>query len=131
MDSGNLEELKKKFIIDQTEYEKEKVESHLEKALKYGRITTDGRVILKNNLTNKEKVGVVLIIRYLANQLDENISKDVSVKEISNYTGIKENQTRARCSDLVGDGVILRVEGNVFRFYPTLIDEFLNNLDQK
>ncbi|MHA1280537.1 MAG: hypothetical protein ACTSQ8_25550 [Candidatus Helarchaeota archaeon] len=128
MDSENLEELRKKFIVDQTEYEKEKLESHLEKVLKYGRITTDGKVILKNNLTNKEKVGVVLIIRYLANQLDQNISKEVSVKEISNYTGMKENQTRARCSDLVGEGVILKVEGNVFRFYPTLIDEFLNKI---
>lgn len=131
MESNKLQELKKKFIIDQGKYEKEKLESHLEKTLKYGRATSEGRVVLKKGPKSKQKIGLVLVIRYLANKIDEKISENVTIEEIISYTGVERKQVRARCSDLVNDGIISRLEGGLFRFNASLIDEFIDKLDNK
>ena len=52
-----MEDLKKHLIIDEKEYEKERIPDLIRKILRYGKVTTEGKVILeKSNFTLRKKI---------------------------------------------------------------------------
>ena len=44
-----MEDLKKLFIVDQKEYEKEKIPEQIKKVLRYCKVAKEGKVIIEKN----------------------------------------------------------------------------------
>ncbi|MFA7708261.1 MAG: hypothetical protein WCX73_04895, partial [Candidatus Pacearchaeota archaeon] len=78
-----MEDLKKEFIIDKDNYEKERIPELVKKILRYCKITNEGQVMFEEkDLILKDKIKLILIARFLANKLDKNIPEEVSIDEI-------------------------------------------------
>lgn len=99
----SLEELKRKFILDDAEV-KRNLESVVEEALQYCFVDKGGRVHVKDqNLPGKIRVQLALAARAIAGQLDSTFSPEMTVEEIGEAAGLPANQARARLSQLVDE----------------------------
>lgn len=124
-----LEELKKKFIIDSGDFDSEEIKKYLTIILKFCKITSDGGVILiKTKLTNKEKIGIIILARYLGNKLNETIAEAISWIEVSKYSNIEKKSVSARASDLQNEGFISKESEGIYKFNSIMIGEFLEIL---
>src|SRR5579863_7259998 len=97
----NIEELKKQFIVDE-DVLKARLEPIVVKALAHCRIDKNGQVLITNaKLSGKQQVWLTLAARAIGSQMDSTISPQVSVVEISKFTGLPANQVRARGKDAI------------------------------
>lgn len=97
----NKEELRKRFIVG-LDVLKERLEPLVTTALDYCVVAENGTVhITSKQLGPKDKIRLVLAARALAAQLSEEMSPEVSVRELAVSTGIPENQIRARANELL------------------------------
>ena len=91
-EDSELDELKKQFIVDGNEITKENLKKHIKTILEYCRITSEGTVILsKVKLTQKNKLGIAIMARYLGSKMDENINETVTPAELVEITNIARN----------------------------------------
>lgn len=126
----NLEELKKKFIVDKEHYEEEQLGKHVDKISKYCKTDSEGNVHIEvQNLTNKEKIKLVLVARFIANKLKSDITPEVNIKTVSDSVHKNEHQVRARLSEIVREGFIRQKKRGVYIVMPHRIDEFLDQMD--
>ena len=126
-----LEELRKKFIVEEKVDEK-KISEYIELALKFGKVSIDGSVIIeKEDMVTKDQVGLALIMRFLANRLEKEISAEVTAKELSQSLNIPEEQVAARLAELTKGKVAIRVAKGVYKANPFRIGKFLNYLENK
>ena len=128
-----MEELRKKFIVEEKVDEK-KISEYIERALKFGKVSIDGGIIIEKeeDMVTKDKVGLALIMRFLANRLEKEISAEVTPKELSQSLNIPEEQIAARLSELTTkDKVAIRVAKGVYKANPFQIGKFLNYLENK
>ncbi len=122
------EELKKKFIVNET-YETDRLKNDVERLLRHGRITRQGRVIITaGKLTTKQKIGLVISARFIANKLQKSIPENVTAEEISKYTYIQKPGVSRRTTELVNEAFVFRPEPATYRANPARIDEFLDTL---
>ena len=122
------EDLKKKFIVDET-YERERLKNDVERLLRHCRITRQGRVIITSGkLTAKEKIGLVISARFIANKLQKSIPENVTAEELSKYTYIPKPGVSRRTAELVNEAFVFRPEPATYRANPARIDEFLDTL---
>ncbi len=122
------EDLKKKFIVDET-YERERLKNDVERLLRHCRITGQGRVIITSGkLTAKEKIGLVISARFIANKLQKSIPESVTAEELSKYTYIQKPGVSRRTAELVNEAFVFRPEPATYRANPARIDEFLDTL---
>ena len=122
------EDLKKKFIVDET-YERERLKNDVERLLRHCRITGQGRVIITSGkLTAKEKIGLVISARFIANKLQKSIPENVTAEEISKYTYIQKPAVSRRTAELVNEAFVFRPEPATYRANAARIDEFLDTL---
>jgi len=129
--SDKIEELRKRFFVGETEYNQQLLEKHLEKILEYAVITSDGKVLLKNkDIIDKDKVGVIILARYIGNKLDDSVDEIVTINEISEYSKIDRQVVRARLSTLVEERIILRDDRGKYIMNPINIDKFLLKLEE-
>ena len=69
--------LKNKFIVDETTT-REDAEQLIEKALKYGRVSKSGDIIIdKVQLSQDNILRLALVLRFLAHGIDESITESV------------------------------------------------------
>lgn len=126
-----MEELRKKFIVEERVEEKRMAE-YIERSLKFGKVSRDGSVIIeKRGLAEKDQVGLVLVMRYLANYLDREIHAEVTVKEVSRFLGISEKEANARLSDLTKERIAVRVKRGIYKINLGRIEDFLTYLENK
>lgn len=126
-----LEELRKKFIVEERIEEKRMAE-HIERSLKFGKVSRDGSVIIeKRGLAEKDKVGLVLVMRYLANYLEKEIPSEVTVKEVSKFLSIPEKEANARLADLTKEKIAVRVKRGIYKINLGRIEDFLTYLENK
>lgn len=119
------EELREKFIVEE-EFKKDQLLDYIEDILDYCKVLKDGEVYIeKNNLTNMDKAGLTVIARYLASQLDEDISEEVSIDTIVESTNIERDQASARAADLVRKNYIKRIERGMYKAIPPSIPRFI------
>jgi len=124
-----LENLKKQFIVDDDSLEEDELEEFLERTLKLCRISSGGKVILRNMKTSqKNKIGVIILARGLGNTINSEISKTVTIDEVFLYSNIDKNTISSRVSELVKEGFISKEEEGIYRFNFAMINEFLENL---
>lgn len=128
-----MEDLKKKFIVDEKVYEKEKIPEQINRILKYCKITKEGIVIIeKNSFTLKENIALILIARFLANKLDENIPSEMGIEEI--VASMKTNNRDSlitRTKELVDDNLAKRTSKGRHQIVPFYVDSILDKLDKK
>jgi hypothetical protein len=123
-----IEELRKQFIVDENEL-KSRLEPVVGKALAHCRIDKDGRVEIRSaRLSGKEQVKLTLAARMIGSEMDPAISPEVSVLEISKFTGLPANQVRARGKDAIEDKFAQSPRSGVYRALPHKIEAFLDAL---
>lgn len=126
-----MEELRRKFIVEEKLDEK-RITEYVQRSLKFGKVSIDGGVIIeRGGLSTKDQVGLALVMRFLANCLEKDISAEVSVKELSQNLGVPEDQVAARLADLKDEKMAIRVDKGVYKVNPTQIGKFLDSLENK
>lgn len=125
---ASIEELKKQFIVDENVL-KSRLEPVVTKALLHCRIDKDGRVEIRNaSLSGKEQVKLTLAARVIGAEMDPAISPDVSVAEITKFTGLPANQVRARGKDAIEDKFAQSPRSGIYRALPHKVEPFLDAL---
>src|SRR5438445_11940279 len=98
---NNLDELRKKFFVN-GDVLQTRLETIIDKSLKHCQVDEKGQVhITRQKLSGRDQVMLVLAARGVASKLESKISAEVSVAEIANFTGLPENQVRARGRELI------------------------------
>lgn len=124
-----IEELKKQFIVDE-DVLKARLEPIVAKALVHCLLDKNGQVLITDtNLSGKEQVKLALAARAIGSQMDPRISPDVSVAEISRFTGLPGNQVRARGKDAIEDKFAQSPKTGVYRALPHKVEAFLDGLN--
>jgi hypothetical protein len=127
---ADIEELKKQFIVDENVL-KSRLEPVVTKALLHCRIDKDGRVEIRNaSLSTKEQVKLTLAARVIGSEMEPTISPEVSVSEISKFTGLPPNQVRARGRDAIEDKFAQSPRSGVYRAMPHKVEAFLDGLER-
>ena len=123
-----LEELKRQFVVNEDAL-KARLEPLVEKALRHCRIDKSGQVqILNTKLSTKDQLKLTLAARAIGSQLDPQISAGVSIADIAKFTGLPQNQIRARATDAIKDKFAESPEAGVFRAIPNKIEPFLDGI---
>jgi hypothetical protein len=126
-----MTDIRDEFIVND-DYEKRRTNELIKRLLPFCKVSKKGKVILEDwNISAKEKVGIVLVSRYLASNIDSTISSSVTIAELSEYLLIPKNQVRARIKDLKNDKIVRTIERGIFQAEPTRIDKFLTKLENK
>lgn len=125
---SDIEELKKQFIVDDEDVLKSRLEPIISKALAHCQMDRKGQVRISTKLSGKEQVKLVLAARAIASQIDESILGEVSVDEISRFTGLPSNQVRARVKDAVEDRFAQCSKAGVYRALPHKVERFLDSI---
>ena len=124
-----LEELRKQFIVEE-DVLKARLEPIVAKALAHCRLDKNGQVLITDtSLSGKEQVKLALAARAIGAQMDSAISPDVSVAEISRFTGLPGNQVRARGKDAIGDRFAQSLKTGMYRALPHKVEAFLDSLN--
>jgi hypothetical protein len=127
----NMEELRKKFIVEE-QLDEKKLSEFIERTLRFGRVSLDGGIIIdKENMSTKDQIGLALVMRFLANRLEKVISAEVNVKDLAQYLGIPEDQVAARLADLKEDKIAIRIDKGVYKANSLQIKKFLDDLENK
>lgn len=123
-----LEELKDQFIVAD-DVIRVRLEPIVAKALKHCVIDKTGQVhISDKQLSGKQQVMLTIAARAIASQLDPAMSATVTVSEIAKYTGLPENQVRARAQDLVSSKLAASPQRGVFRAVFHKVEAFLDTI---
>ncbi len=123
-----LDELKKKFIVDENTLKK-RLESVVSKAMKHCVADTKGGIHIENRkLPAKDKVMLVLSARAIASELDSRISSRVTLVELAHSTGLPQNQVSARCNDLVKEKLAQSPKRGLYQAIFYKVEIFLDSL---
>jgi len=124
-----LEELKKKFIVEE-KFDEKRIANYVERILPFCKVTKDGMVIVENKSSKKlQQVQLALVARFLANRLDKNISAGMSSEELSNSLNIPEDQIAARMMELRKDKFAIPLKRGMHQVNPLQIERFLTELE--
>ena len=125
----DMEALRKKFIVDESELKKD-LERVVNRAIQYCFVDESGRVHVKAmDKQGKVRAQLALAARAIANQLDGNISPDMSVEEVAACTGLPANQARARLSKLAGEHFAEPVARGKYRANVHRVSQLFDELD--
>lgn len=126
-----MEELKKKFIVED-KLEEKKLSDFVEKILPFCKVSKSGEVVIdRSDIPNKEKIGLALVARFLANHFEKEIPSEVGVKDLRVSLSIPENQVAARLKELKDDKFAIAVKRGVYRVNPSQIERFLKDLEEE
>jgi hypothetical protein len=127
----SIDELKKKFFVDEDAL-KVRLEPIISKALLQCRIDKNGQVLITNrNLSGKDQLKLVLAARAIASQLDPSVKAEVTTVEIGKYTGLPQNQIRARGKDATQEKFAESPKRGVYRAFVHRIEDFLDDIAAK
>ena len=125
----SLEELRKSFIVDEDAL-RAQLEPLVTTASQHCLVGSNGEVHIKSSrLAGAKKVMLVLAARAIASRLEPEIAAEVGVAEISKYTGIPDNQIRARGKDLIKARLAESPSRGVYRAIFQKVDRFLSELE--
>lgn len=126
----SLEELKRKFIVDEDTL-RTKLEALVHKASTHCVVDTKGGIHINNsNLKGRDRLKLALAARALAARLDDRISAEVSVPELVTATGLPANQVRARATEIVEGHFAETVTKGVYRANAHRVEQFITELPE-
>lgn len=124
----NLDDLRNQFVVDD-DVKSEKLAELIQKALPHCVVRKNGTVELKrSDLSGKQAVKLVLAARLLASKLDEAIVGEVTVEQLSEYTGLPKDQASARSKECLDERFAERSSRGSYKARPLKAEEFLNGL---
>jgi hypothetical protein len=124
-----MEELKKKFIVEEKLDEK-RIADYVKRILPFCKISKDGLVIIEiKGVTSLQQVKLALVARFLANYMDNTIPTEISNHELSTSLNIPEDQISARLKDLREDRFAIPVRKGVNQANPLQIERFIVELE--
>jgi hypothetical protein len=124
----SLDDLKGKFLVEDAT-RNEKLEELIQKALPYCVVRKNGSVQLKrSDLSGKQQVKLVLIARLIGSRLDEAVTGDVLVEQISEYTGLPKDQAAARAKECLDERFAERSSRGSYKARPLKVEAFLDGL---
>jgi hypothetical protein len=123
-----IEELRQKFIVAD-DVLKVRLEPIVSKALKHCVIDKTGQVPdTDKRLSGKPQLMLTIAARAIASQLEPTISASVTVSEIAKYTGLPENQVRARGKDFINAKLAESPQRGVYRAVFHKVEPFLDSI---
>ena len=82
----------------------------------------------KTKITQKNRIGIAVMARYLGNKMNEIILDTITPAELAEITNIARNNVRSLVGTLIEEGFISRIEEGVYRFNPTQIEFFFKQI---
>ena len=124
-------DIKSLFIVDGSDYTKDKVQKFAEKAIKHGKLSKTGDILFENhNLLPEAKLKLALALRFIGHSFDNSIPESVTFDEFQKILpGESKEAVGARSSNLVSTGYAMREGRGVYVAYPHRIEPFLSELD--
>lgn len=124
------DDIKNQFIVSDS-VNRSSVHALAKKALKHGRITQGGSVVIDNNsLSKDDTVKLALVIRFIANALDDAISQSVRPVELTSVLHERVESVGSRLSKLAKDGFAKKSGYGQYSVFPYKIDPFLDALSE-
>jgi hypothetical protein len=124
----SLDELKKQFLVDD-EVGTGRLEQLLSKALPHCVVDKKGTVHLKSaDLSGKEQVKLVLAGRLIASKLEAQVSGEVTVDQLAEYTGLPKNQAAARAKECLDEKFAERSVRGSYKARVHKLEQFLDGL---
>lgn len=130
-----LEELEKEFILSE-DMEHDDIKDLISRILEMCKIDTKGHVVIrKSDLTMQQRIMLVLSARYLANKLQQKLSRESSIDEtcktmdIANMLKEKDTVIRVRLKELKDAKKVISSGRGVFKIAPYEIKDFLTELE--
>src|SRR3990167_9441148 len=121
--------LKNKFIVDETTT-REDAEQLIEKALKYGRVSKSGDIIIdKVQLSQDNILRLALVLRFLAHGIDESITESVRPTELTKVMGERVESVGSRLSQLAKSGFAKKSGYGQYVVHSYKVDKFLDELE--
>mgnify|MGYP003885706303 CR=1 FL=1 len=115
------------------EEEERLLERLLERILPFARITEEGEVIFeRKDLTQADRIALVLVARYLGARLSKNISQEVTLEELSGMSEVKRKVAATRVSELSREGLVDVVSRGRYKVRGLLAaEEIIRRLEEK
>ena len=133
-DIQNMEELKKSFFVDENKIEEEDFNFLIREFMKRGKVSINGKPLVEpeDGYIKKDLLKLQLTLRFLANKLNKNFSKEVSLKELISWNeySIKRDQIVARLKEIVDESFVFKSEKG-YSVKPFIIKSFLEYLNLK
>jgi len=127
-----MEDIKKRFIVDEGEFSKKKIDMLVGNIVDFVKIGKGGRIFIEINSINiEDKIALSIIARFLAIKIDKNISQEISLSEIIDSLSLPQNMATARISDLVKKGLIHRVRAGKYVAVPHRLEKIIKKLNKK
>jgi hypothetical protein len=82
----------------------------------------------RSDLPGKQQVKLVLAARLLASKLDDAILGEVTVEQLSEYTGLPKDQAAARAKECMDERFADRSARGSYKARPLKVEEFLDGL---
>lgn len=123
------DELKNKFIVDETTTRKD-TEQLIEKALKYGRVSKSGDIIIDQvKLSQDNILKLALVLRFLAHGIDESITESLRPTELTKVMGERVESVGSRLSQLAKSGFAKKSGYGQYIVHNYKVDKFLDELE--
>jgi len=124
------DDIRNQFIVTD-DFNKQKVEEQARKAIKFGRITSDGTVIIDaKNLPKVQQLRLCLVIRYIAHCLNDEIPGTVSPSGLVKVLGQRTEAIGSGLSKLASEGFAKREAHGEYSIHSYKIDSFLEDLER-
>ena len=124
--------IKEDFIIDEKEFNNRDSERLIKDIIDFVKITKEGRVLFViNSIDNGDKVALVAIARFLANNLEKSIHQEITPSEVAAFTSLTVKIVTARLSDLTKQRIIRRIGQGKYVAAPYQMDSFIKKINKK
>ena len=122
-EGADIEKLRTKLFIDEGK-ENQRFEEWITEYSAYAKITKDGNVVISaKNLNVKNKVGLVVAIKYLAHKIEPSVKAEVTNETVAACIGIPKGIANARLFDLRKEGFLQNTDG-AYVFLGYKLDDF-------
>jgi hypothetical protein len=126
-----LEDLKKKFIVDDS-FDEKKLAEYVGRLLPFCKISKSGEILVEiEQATTVEKVKLGLAARFVANNLQKEIPSEIDADDLSKFLDIPKNQVAARLNELKDNKFAISVERGLFSINPRALSPFLDEMEAK
>ncbi len=125
------DDIKSQFIVGD-EVDTNSIHRLAKKALKHGRVTKGGNVVVDNaRLSKDDTLKLCLVIRYIANALDESISQSVRPVELTDALHERVESVGSRLSRLAKENFVRKTGYGQYSVFPYKVEPFLDEVDGK
>lgn len=123
------DDLKSRFIVDEG-HARQNTERLIEKALKYGRVSKGGDIIIdRARLSQDNTLKLGLVLRYLGHSIDETISESVRPSELTKVLGERIESVGSRLSLLAKNGFLKKSGYGQYIVQSYRVEKFLDELE--